>query len=605
MATTAIPKSKIAGGSFLLEERQTSEVFTPEDFSEQHTLIGQTTEEFAVNEILPNVEKMEHKDFSISRGLLKKAGELGLSGVEIPEAYGGLEMDKVTAAVIADHIAQYAGFATTWGAHSGIGMLPLVYFGTEEQKKKYLPRLAAGEIVGAYALSEASSGSDALNCRARAQLSPDGKHYVLNGEKMWITNAGFADLFTVFAKVDGEKFTAFLVEKSFPGFSIGAEEHKMGIRGSSTCPIILNDCKVPAENVLGEIEKGHVIAFNILNVGRFKLGAMCVGGARVALENSIAYAKQRKAFGKVIADFGLVREKLANMAALIYVGESLVYRTVGMMDVALNEIDKSAVDAAKETRKAIEEYAVECSIIKVWGSEMVDYVVDETVQIFGGYGFVEEYPAERAYRDARINRIFEGTNEINRLIISGFLLKRAMSGQLPLMPAIKKMMDEVLSGPSLGEEIEGPLALSEERKLVAQAKKLGLFVSGAATQKYMQTIQDQQEVMGAIADMTIEIYAMESAVLRTQKMVEGASSSKQGEASAALPIAMTRVYLTQAFEKVEASAKKIIADVAEGDMLRTQLAIVRRLSKHEPFNTIALRQQIAQKTIERGKYTLA
>ena len=597
MATAAVPKSKISGGSFLLEERTPDEVFTPEDFTEQHQLIGQTAEEFATNEIVPNIEKMEHKDFSVTRELLKKAGELGLSGVEIPESYGGLEMDKVTAAVIADHIAKYAGFATTWGGHTGIGTLPIVYFGTEEQKKKYLPRLAAGEIVGAYALSEASSGSDALNCRARAEFSKDGKHYVLNGEKMWITNAGFADLFTVFAKVDGEKFTAFLVEKSFPGFSIGAEEHKMGIRGSSTCPIILNDCKVPAENVLGEIGKGHVIAFNILNVGRFKLGAMCVGGARVALENSVAYAKQRKAFGKVIADFGLVREKLANMAALIYVGESLVYRTVGMMDVALNEIDKSAVDAAKETRKAIEEYAVECSIIKVWGSEMVDYVVDETVQIFGGYGFVEEYPAERAYRDARINRIFEGTNEINRLIITGFLLKRAMSGQLPLMPAIKKLMDEVLAGPSSGEEIDGPLA--EERKLVLQAKKLGLFAAGAATQKYMQAIQDQQEIMGAIADMVIESYAMESAVLRAQKI-----ASSQGGSAAALPIAMTRVYLSQAMERIEAAARKIIAAVADGDMLRTQLAILRRLAKYEPFNTIELRQQIAAKVIERGKYVI-
>src|SRR2546425_1166369 len=506
MATAAVPKSKISGGSFLLEERTPDEVFTPEDFTEQHQLIGQTAEEFATNEIVPNIEKMEHKDFSVTRELLKKAGELGLSGVEIPEAYGGLEMDKVTAAVIADHIAKYAGFATTWGGHTGIGTLPIVYF--------------------------------------------------------------------------------------------GAEEHKMGIRGSSTCPIILNDCKVPAENVLGEIGKGHVIAFNILNVGRFKLGAMCVGGARVALENSIAYAKQRKAFGKVIADFGLVREKLANMASLIYVGESLVYRTVGMMDMALNEIDKSGVDAAKETRKAIEEYAVECSIIKVWGSEMVDYVVDETVQIFGGYGFVEEYPAERAYRDARINRIFEGTNEINRLIITGFLLKRAMSGQLPLMPAIKKLMDEVLAGPALAEEVEGPLV--EERKLVTQAKKLGLFAAGAATQKYMQAIQDQQEIMGAIADMVIESYAMESAGLRGQKIC-----SRPGEGAAALPIALTRVYLSQAMEKIEAAARKIIAAIADGDMLRTQLAILRRLAKYEPFNTIELRKKIAGKVIERGKYTLA
>jgi len=598
MATAVVPKTKIAGASFLLEERQPAEIFTPEDFNEQHQLIAQTTEDFAENEIVPNIEKIEHKDFSVTRDLLKKAGELGLTAVDVPEAYGGMEMDKVTSAIIGERIAKYAGFATTWGAHTGIGLLPIVYFGTEEQKKKYLSRLVSGEIVGAYALSEASSGSDALNCRARAQLSSDGKFYVLNGEKMWITNAGFADLFTVFAKIDGEKFTAFLIEKSFPGFSVGGEEHKMGIRGSSTCPLILNDCKVPLENVLGDIGKGHIIAFNILNVGRFKLGAMCVGGARVSLQHAIEYAKQRKAFNKVIADFGLIREKLANMAVGIYTGESMVYRTVGMMDVALDEVDKSSTTAAQDIRKAIEEYAVECSIIKVWGSEMIDYVVDETVQVYGGYGFVEEYPAERAYRDARINRIFEGTNEINRLIITGFLLKRAMSGQLPLMPAIKKLMDEVLSGPSLGEELEGPMA--EERKLVTNAKKLGLFAAGAATQKYMQAIQDQQEVMGAIADMVIETYAMESAVLRTQKLIEN-----NGESASALPIAMTHVYLSQAMEKIEAAARKVIAAVAEGDMLKTQMAILRRLAKHDPFNTVAARQKISERVLEAGKYVLA
>jgi len=598
MATAVVPKTKIAGASFLLEERQPAEIFTPEDFNEQHQLIAQTTEDFAENEIVPNIEKIEHKDFSVTRDLLKKAGELGLTAVDVPEAYGGMEMDKVTSAIIGERIAKYAGFATTWGAHTGIGLLPIVYFGTEEQKKKYLSRLVSGEIVGAYALSEASSGSDALNCRARAQLSSDGKFYVLNGEKMWITNAGFADLFTVFAKIDGEKFTAFLIEKSFPGFSVGGEEHKMGIRGSSTCPLILNDCKVPLENVLGDIGKGHIIAFNILNVGRFKLGAMCVGGARVSLQHAIEYAKQRKAFNKVIADFGLIREKLANMAVGIYTGESMVYRTVGMMDVALDEVDKSSTTAAQDIRKAIEEYAVECSIIKVWGSEMIDYVVDETVQVYGGYGFVEEYPAERAYRDARINRIFEGTNEINRLIITGFLLKRAMSGQLPLMPAIKKLMDEVLSGPSLGEDLEGPMA--EERKLVTNAKKLGLFAAGAATQKYMQAIQDQQEVMGAIADMVIETYAMESAVLRTQKLIEN-----NGESASALPIAMTHVYLSHAMEKIEAAARKVIAAVAEGDMLKTQMAILRRLAKHDPFNTVAARQKISERVLEAGKYVLA
>ncbi len=516
--TTAVPKNRISGGSFLLESRRTEEVFTPEDFTEQQKLIGQTAEEFTVNEILPNVEKMEHKDFSISRDLLKKAGDLGLSGVEIPEAYGGLEMDKVTAAVIADHIAQYAGFATTWGAHSGIGMLPLVYFGTEEQKKKYLPRLAAGQIVGAYALSEASSGSDALNCRARAQLSPDGKSYILNGEKMWITNAGFADLFTVFAKIDGEKFTAFLVERSFPVSLLAVKNTSWEFAVLPPARSFSTTAKYRRKTCSEKSAKGTSSHSTSLNIGRFKLGAMCVGGGRVSLQQAIAYAKQRKAFNKVIADFGLVREKIANMATLIFVGESLVYRTVGMMDGALSEVDKSGADAMKETRKAIEEYAVECSIIKVWASEMVDYVVDETLQIYGGYGFVEEYPAERAYRDARINRIFEGTNEINRLIITGFLLKRAMSGQLPLMPAIKKLMDEVLSGPSMSEDLDG--ALADERKIVGQAKKLGLFVAGAATQKYMQTIQDQQEVMGAIADMTIETYAMESAVLRAQKIAE-------------------------------------------------------------------------------------
>jgi alkylation response protein AidB-like acyl-CoA dehydrogenase len=596
MATVAVPKVRITGGGFLLEERNPNDVFTPEDFSEEHLQIAKTAEEFATNEILPVAEKLEHKEWALARELIKKASDLGLSSVDIPEAYGGTDMDKVTSCIIADKIAKYAGFATTWGGHTGIGTLPIVYFGTAEQRQKYLPRLAAGEIVGAYALSESSSGSDALNCRACAQLSPDGKHYILNGEKMWITNAGFADLFTVFAKVDGEKFTAFLVEKDFPGFAIGAEEHKMGIRGSSTCPLILTDCKVPVENLLGEVGKGHVIAFNILNVGRFKLGAMCVGGARNSLQAAVEYAKQRKAFGKVIADFGLIREKLADMAVGVYTGESMVYRTIGMIDVALSEIDKSGANAATEIRKAIEEYAVECSIIKVFGSEMVDMVVDETVQIFGGYGFVEEYPAERAYRDARVNRIFEGTNEINRLIITGWLLKRAMSGQIPLLPAIKKLMDEVLSGPSMSEGPEGLLAA--ERAMVANAKKIALFASGIASQKYLQALADQQEIMGALADIVIETYAAESALLRAQKMIE-----RKGESGAGLAVAMARVYLQQALEKIETSAHKVITAVADGDMLRTQLAILKRLTKYHPCNTIALRQQIAQRVIEAGKYT--
>ena len=597
MATvTGVPAAKISGGSFLIEERTADEVFTPEDFTEQHLLIAQTAEEFANKEIVPNIEKMEHKEFAVNRELLRTAGELGLSGVDVPEQYGGMQLDKVTSAIIADRIAKYGGFSTTWGAHTCIGTLPIVYFGTEAQKNKYLPGLASGETVGAYALSESSSGSDALHCRTRATLSSDGKHYLLNGEKLWITNAGFADLFIVFAKVDGEKFTAFIVERQVPGFSVGAEEHKMGIRGSSTCPLILNDCKVPVENVLGDIGKGHHIAFNVLNVGRFKLGAGCIGAARNSLESAIAYAKQRKAFGKVIADFGLVREKLANMAAGIFTGEAMAYRTVGMMDAAISQLGDSHNDMS-QVRKVIDEYAVECSILKVWGSEFIGYAVDETVQIYGGYGFVEEYPAERAYRDARINRIFEGTNEINRLVISGFLLKRAVSGQLPLMAAIKKLMEEVLSG-ARDEDAEGLLA--EERRRVAAAKRIGLFAAGVATQKYMQAIQDQQEIMGAIANMTIETYAVESAVLRAQKL-----AARNGEASAAHAIAMTRVYIAGAMERIESAAKMVIAGSSEGDMLRSQMAILRRLSKYEPFNTIALREKIAQKVIEAGKYQVA
>ena len=597
MATvTTSPASKIRGGAFLIEERNPDEIFTPEDFSEQHRLIAQTAEEFALKEIVPNIEKMEQKDFALTRELVRRAGELGLSGVDVPEQYGGMEMDKVTSSIIADRIAKHGGFSTTWGAHTCIGTLPIVYFGTEAQKRKYLPGLATGEKIGAYALSESSSGSDALTCRTQAKLSSDGKYYLLNGEKMWITNAGFADLFIVFAKVDGEKFTAFIVERSFPGFSVGAEEHKMGIRGSSTCPLILSDCQVPAENVLGEIGKGHHIAFNVLNVGRFKLGAGCVGSARTSIESAISYAKQRKAFGKVIADFGLIREKLANMAAGIFTGEAMAYRTVGMMDAAIAALGEAHEDMA-QVRKIIDEYAVECSILKIWGSEFIDYVVDETVQIYGGYGFVEEYPAERNYRDVRVNRIFEGTNEINRLLITGFLLKRAMSGQLPLMAAIKKIMDEVLSGTS--EQLEdGPLA--QERKVVATAKKIGLFAAGVATQRYMQAIQDQQEIMGAIANMTIETYAMESAVLRAHKL-----ALEKGESACSHSIAMTRVYMSGSMDRIESAARMVIAACAEGDMLRSQIAILRRLTKYEPFNVVPLRQAIAQKVIETGKYVVA
>jgi len=595
-SVTATPDIEIHGGSFLIEERTPNEVFTPEDFTEQHLLIAKTAEEFADKEIVPNIEKLERKDFTIMRDLVRKAGELGLSGVDIPEQYGGMQLDKVTSALIADRLSKYGSFSATWGAHTCIGTLPIVYFGTQDQKKKYLPGLASGETVGAYALSESSSASDALNCRTRAQLSADGKYYVLNGEKMWITNAGFADVFIVFAKVDGEKFTAFIIERNFPGFAPGNEEHKMGIRGSSTCPLILNDCKVPAENVLGDIGKGHVIAFNVLNVGRFKLGAGCVGSARNCLESAIAYAKQRKAFGKTIADFGLIREKLANMAIGIFVGEAMAYRNVGMMDSAIARLGDHQSDMNK-VRKVIDEYAVECSILKVWGSEFLNYVVDEMVQIYGGYGFVEEYPAERIYRDSRVNRIFEGTNEINRLVITGFLLKRAMSGHLPLMSAIKKLLDEVLAG-TRDDSTGGDF--SEERRLVSNAKKVALFAAGIASQKYMQAIQNEQEIMAAIANMTIETYAMESALLRARKMAlhnDGPTSS--------VSIAATRVYLMDAMERIESAAKTVLAAASDGDDLRQQLAVLRRLCKYELFNRIALRQIVAQRVIESGKFVTA
>ena len=588
---------RVKGGSFLTEERDPQDVFTPEDLSDEHRQIAKTAIDFTQNEVMPAAAEIEAKNFAVTKALLRKAGELGLMSVDIPEAYGGLEMDKVTSALIAESISKLASFSVAFSAHVGIGTLPIVWYGTEEQKRKYLPKLGTGEWIGAYALSESSSASDAMNCRTRAVLSADGKFYVLNGEKMWITNSGFADLFTVFAKVDGEKFSAFLIERNTPGFAIGAEEHKLGIRGSSTCPLILADCQVPVENLLGEVGKGHHIAFNILNIGRFKLGAACVGGARNGLQEAIGYAKERKAFGKTIAEFGLIQEKLAESATGIYAGEAMVYRTIGMIDAALADVDASAAGASREIQKRIEEYAVECSILKVWASEMLDMVVDHVVQIYAGYGYVEEYPAERAYRDSRINRIFEGTNEINRLIITGWLMKRAMAGQLPLLPAIKKLMDEVMAGPSAVEEREGPL--SAEYHLLANAKKLALFAAGSASQKYMMGLADEQEVMGALADCIMEVFALESCILRAEKLI-----AARGEGAAKQAIAMTRYYAAKAVQTVELSARKVIATVAEGDMLRTQMAILRRLSKHEPADTIGLGRQIARHVLAAGRYSL-
>jgi alkylation response protein AidB-like acyl-CoA dehydrogenase len=555
-----------------------------------------------VYEVLPAAAEIEAKNFEITRALLKKAGDLGLMAVDIPEAYGGLAMGKVTSAIISDHMSVLASFSVAFSAHTGIGTLPIVWYGSEAQKQRYLPKLASGEWLGAYALSEASSGSDAMNIRTRAVR--DGDDYVLNGEKMWITNAGFADVFTVFAKIvdptgaaDGDagkaRMSAFLIERNTPGLTVGAEEHKLGIRGSSTCPLVLSECRIPTGNLLGEAGKGHHIAFNILNIGRFKLGAACVGGARTSLGNAIEYAKERRAFGKAIAEFGLIQQKIADMATRIYVGESMAYRTIGAIDQAL-----AGVEDSREIQRGIEEFAVECSILKVWGSEMLDTVVDHTLQIYGGYGYVEEYPAERMYRDARINRIFEGTSEINRLIITGFLMKRAISGQLPLMPAIRRLMDEVMSPPVFVPDSEESDLLARETRMLANAKKLALFTAGVASQKFMDKLADQQEVMAALADIIMEVYALDSALARAHKLTEN------GAAGAGAARAMTQLYADKAFHGIEVAARQVIAAVSEGDTLRTQMAIYRRLVKHDPASTIVLERSVAQLALGKNRYPL-
>ena len=588
-------KPRIQGGSFLIEERLPGDVFTPEDFTEQHRLIADTAEQFMRNEVLPQWERIEHQEPGLTTKLLREAGELGLLSIEIPESYGGMEMDMVSATIVTERIAQYASFAASYAAHSGIGMLPVAFFGTEAQKRKYLPRLATGELIAAYALSEAEAGSDALAARARATLSPDGRHYLLNGEKMWITNAGFADLFVVFAKVDGDKFSCFLVEKDFPGFSTGAEEKKMGIKGSSTRALILDNVPVPVENLLGEVGRGHVIAFNILNVGRLKLAAACVGGAKQTLQNAAGYAKQRRAFGKAIAEFGLIQQKLAGMATRIYAAESIVYRTAGMIDALISEAEPGA-----PVYKAIEEYAVECSINKVYGSEMLDYVTDECVQIYGGYGYHQDYPAERGYRDARINRIFEGTNEINRLVITGMLLKRASSGQLSLMPAVKRLMEEAISG-SAPTVLNTDSLLGEEKRLVAAAKKAALMIAGAVFQKFGDKLADRQEILAAISDIVIDAFAMESVMLRTEKLAARSGPVAQDE-QAAHAVAMTRLFIHSRMDCVGRRARTAIAAIAAGDALRAQLAVLRRFTRRDAVDTISLGRQIASQVIRNGKY---
>jgi len=608
-STTTFSQHSIAaapGGSFLLEERAPDEVFTPEDFSEEQRQIAATAERFARQEILPALDDIEHKKPGVLEDLMRKAAELGFAAIDIPEEYGGLGMDRTTSGLVADRLSIVASFSTTFGAHAGIATLPLVWYGTADQKRRYLPKLASCEWIGAYALSEASSGSDAMNIRTRAVLSPDGEHYILNGEKQWITNGGIAGLYTVFAKIHGPEgenpqFSAFLVERGMRGLNVGAEEHKLGIRGSSTCPIVLQDCDVPVSNLLGEAGKGHHIAFNVLNWGRFKLGVACIGGARQALGSMIRYANERHAFGRSIAEFGLIQRKISSCAARLYAAESMAYRTSGMID-ASEAGEAAGKRQDDEGRMAIpkwaDEYAVECSILKVYGSEMMNFVADELVAVMAGYGYVEEYPAERCYRDARINRIFEGTNEINRLIVTGWLMKRAQRGQLPLMAAIKKVMDAAMEPPSFNSAAAGSEPLSREVDALAAMKKMTLFAAGTAGQRFAAGLEDQQEVMADLADMVIEVYAVESALLRARKM----AASKHG--SAQLAAAITGLLADSALALLEQAARRVTAACAEGDLLRTQLAILRRLARATPADTVALSRAVARECSRMERYPL-
>ncbi|MBZ5608889.1 MAG: acyl-CoA dehydrogenase family protein [Acidobacteriia bacterium] len=590
MASSTLSPTKHQGGSFLLEPTTSDEIFTPEDFTDEHRAIARTTEEFWTKEVAPNVEGIQHQEPGLAVSILRKSGQLGLPAVVIPEKFGGMEMDLTSAMIVAEGISKDGSYSAWHGAQAGIGALPLLLFGTEDQKQRYLPKVSTAEMVAAYCLSEPQAGSDALAAKTRADLTPDGKHYILNGQKMWITNGGAADLYTIFAKVGGEKFTAFLVERKFPGVQPGAEEKKMGIKGSSTTAVYLDNVKVPVENVLGEIGRGHIIAFNILNLGRLKLGPFAVGGAKEVLRASIKYAKERKAFGKSIAEFGMIQHKLAEMAIRLFATESCSYRVVGLIQGELEGFSWSQPDAAKTMLKAVEEYAAECSFIKVFASEMLDYVVDEGVQIHGGYGYHQDYPVERAYRDSRINRIFEGTNEINRLLATGMLLKRAQRGQLGLVEAVKKLQAEILGGPSLST------AADEDSKLVENAKKVALLTLGVAYQKHMAALEDQQEVLAGITDISMNAFAMESALLRTQKL------AKQHKGENAQD--MTAVFLREAMEIVESSARTVLAACSDGDALRMNLAVLKRFTKFEPVDAIATRRRIAARLLSADRYSV-
>jgi alkylation response protein AidB-like acyl-CoA dehydrogenase len=590
---TSSTSSSRKGGSWLLDETPASEVFTPERLTDEHRLMAKTTTEFVDTEVLPNLDRLENKDWEFARSLVRRSGELGLLSIAVPEEYGGLDLDKASSLAVVERIGPSASFATTFGGQANLSILPLVLFGTADQKKQYLPRLMSGELIGAYALSESGSGSDALAAKTRATKLPDGD-WSLSGEKMWISNGGFADLFIIFAKVDGEHFTAFIVERTFPGFSSGKEEHKMGLHGSSTTPIVLQETRVPAANVLGEIGKGHKVALNTLNYGRFSLGAMCSGGCRAAIGAAAKYAAQRRQFGQPIASFGAIKHKLGEMTARTYALESLVYRTAGLIDTTLGPAPHDGGAVAK----AFEEYAVEASIAKVAGSEILDYVLDENVQIHGGNGFVKDYNAERYYRDARVNRIFEGTNEINRLLIPGMLIRRALKGELPLIAAAKRLQDEVLS-PSVGSGGIGDAGvLDDELRAVGAFKKVALMVIGTAMQTYGQKLTDEQEVVSYAADILIDIYASESAVLRARE----ASSSRLP--SADQHIRAARVFVNDAAQRVEGAAKSALAAMADGDTLRTLLAALRRILKTSPSNTVVMRRALADAVVARGGYIL-
>lgn len=589
-------KDLIKGGSFLIEDVALDRVFTPEDYTDEHKMIAKTAEDFVQNEVLPEVEKLENHEFDISVRLLKEAGDLGLLGADVPEEYGGIELDKISSALITEKMAAAGGFSISHGAHVGIGSLPIVLFGNEEQKQKYLPLLATGEKLAAYALTEPSSGSDALSAKTVAKLNAEGTHYVLNGEKQWITNAGFADVFVVYAKIDGEKFTAFIVEREFPGVSVGPEEKKMGIKSSSTRTLILQDAVVPKENLLGEIGKGHVIAFNILNIGRYKLGVGVVGGSKRAFELAVKYANQRQQFKTPISSFNLTREKIATMASKIYAAESSVYRTVGLYDERMSSLSAEESKDPKQVGNAIAEYAIECSLNKFFASEVLDYVVDEGVQIHGGYGFMAEYEIERAYRDSRINRIFEGTNEINRLLVPGTFLRKAFKGELPLLQAAQALQGELMT--LMPEEI-GDEPLAQEKYLVKNAKKIGLLIAGVSAQKFGTALEKEQEILANIADIASAVYAMESVVLRTEKAIAATGVEKNAQ-----KLLYTQIFCQEAFNEIEQHAKETLLATEEGDTLRVILSGLRKFLRHTPINVIGKKREAAELLVEAEKYVL-